>query len=107
MGYDKRDYWEECLASSFNEHAITATNEQIKAVAADIEICRDNIGLAFPTPENPLISEVKTLKLKLKNEHEKVICRECNGYGRIITRGGTFESNSECPKCRGEGRHKP
>ena len=32
------DYWLEAVESSFEEHGITATAEQIKGVAGDIEI---------------------------------------------------------------------
>ena len=102
----KNKYWEECLASSFDEHGIIVTTEQLKAVASDIQIGHENIGLAFYVPENPMISEVARLNTELKDEREKVICRECSGYGRIITYWGTRQSNSECRKCAGEGRHK-
>lgn len=44
------DYWKECLASSFDEHGIPATIEQIDAIAQDVEIARDQFGMTFYSP---------------------------------------------------------
>lgn len=46
----KDDYYAEGLAESFGEHGITATPEQIKAVAADIAVYVENEGQAFYSP---------------------------------------------------------
>lgn len=97
-------YWEECLSSSFEEHGIIASKEQIEAIASDIQISHENYGLAFHVPENPLINELRKVKEELKKEKEKVICEKCKGRGLITSNYGTFTSNSQCSKCRGEGK---
>ena len=96
-------YWKECLEDSFEEHKISATPEQIKGIASDIQASYENIGLVYPTPENPLISELLRVKQKLKKEMEKVVCKSCNGTGSITTYGGTLSATSPCWKCNGEG----
>jgi DnaJ-class molecular chaperone len=44
------------------------------------------------------------IKKQLKIEREKVTCNACRGSGWIISACGTFESQSQCHKCRGEGK---
>jgi DnaJ-class molecular chaperone len=104
-----RDYWQECVAQSLDEHGVTATDEQINAIASDIEGAHENYGMAFYQPSGPSQSErdLKEAQRKLRAEQEKVTCRECKGRGRIILNGPYHSSNSECHKCRGEGRHAP
>lgn len=96
-----RDYWEECIAISFEENNISATDEQIKNVAGDVEASHDNAGMAFghhciPDPRD---TEIATLKTALKNENDKIICPQCKGSGgsRVYP----------CWKCHGEGRRLP
>lgn len=104
----KYDYWDECIAISFGENGITATEDQIKAVAADVQGAHENYGQAFYRPsESPLKSEVEKLKRELRDEREKVWCKDCRGTGRIIIPGPYHSGESQCSKCRGEGRHKP
>jgi hypothetical protein len=103
----KTDYWAESLASSFEEHGITATTAQIEAIARDLEISRDNMGMAFHVPENPLIGELARTQAALKLEKSLVHCKRCNGAGRLVSHFGTFQSDSQCWKCHGEGKHKP
>jgi len=50
MSYSRVDYYVECLADSFAEHGVEATIEQIRAVAADVELGAENIGMAFHSP---------------------------------------------------------
>jgi len=54
---------------------------------------------------NPLAVENKTLKAKLKQEKNKVVCAYCNGAGYIRTNGPSHYSESSCSKCNGEGRY--
>ncbi len=107
MNSAQQNYWEECLATSFEEHGIIVTDLQLKAIADDIQNSHENIGLAFHVPENPLIPEVANLKRELKKEREKVTCDECHGTGNIITYGGTLQFQSSCLQCNGEGRYIP
>jgi len=46
----KLDYWIESVASSLGEHGISATKEQIQAVAEDIQISHEQFGMAFYSP---------------------------------------------------------
>jgi hypothetical protein len=103
----QNDYWKECLASSFDEHGVTVTKEQLAAIAGDVAMGNECYGMAFHTPENPLSCELRDAKAALKKEIEKVICRTCNGRGRITTQGPCHSSNSQCWKCCGEGKHAP
>ena len=59
-------YWHEAVACALDEAGVTATDEQIDAIAKDMEGAHENIGLAFHVPENPLIREVSELERKVK-----------------------------------------
>ena len=98
------DYWKECVSCALDEAGIIASNEQIETIKAIVEGAHDNIGQAYYAPENPLISENKKLERQLSIERDKRHCEECNGKGRITTQGTYHSSNSECYKCRGEGK---
>jgi len=67
------DYWEECIESAFNEAGITATQEQIKSVAADVAVSHENYGMAFGYDciPNPLLSEIQKLEQEIKRNKEK------------------------------------
>lgn len=98
------NYWEECISSSFVEHDIIATKEQIEAIATDIQCAHENYGMVFHVPENPLAGELKKVKSELQKEKEKTMCRECNGRCRIYSNMGTRIISRECSKCNGEGK---
>lgn len=98
-------YWEECLSSSFEEHGIKASEEQIKAIANDVECAHENYGLAFHVPENPLIRELEDTKEKLRKEKDKKMCQSCNGMGYTTFRFGSRSGSSKCDKCGGEGKY--
>jgi len=100
-------YWREALQSSFEEHAVTVTDEQLDAITRDIEGSHECYGMAFYSPDPPSVSEADRLRVELKAERDKVHCETCDGRGRISSAFGTFVSNSQCWKCRGEGRHAP
>lgn len=102
------DYWQEAVACSFDEHGITATKEQISAVAKDMGDARDTIGQAFYVPEDPRDEELEKLKKALRVERDKIHCRACNGRGEIIAPCGTSHvAISGCDRCAGQGRHSP
>lgn len=100
-------YWEECLAQSFEEHGVSITPEQLAAVTRDVEGGHECYGQAFHTPEHPAVEELSRVRAELKAERELVHCETCNGRGRITTQGPYHSSNSECWRCRGNGKHKP
>jgi hypothetical protein len=103
------EYWKESVESSLEEHGVVATDEQITAIAEDMQGSHENIGQAFYEPHGSdrRDDEIKGLKRQLQDEREKVPCKVCNSTGRITTYGGTLMSISSCWKCSGEGRHKP
>ncbi len=103
------DYWKECVTEALEDAKLTATDEQISTITSWVEGAHDNYGMAHGHDciPNPLTAEIESLRSKLKAEEQKVHCKECGGRGRITENFGTRSSNSECWKCRGEGRHKP
>ena len=105
----QRDYWTECVEAAFEEAAISATPEQVEAVAGAVEVSHDNYGMAFYTPPSGehLRSEIDTLKRELADERRKVICKECRGRGSITINGPYHSATSSCWKCGGDGRHLP
>ncbi len=109
MSNPRLDYYCDAVSESFDEHGITATREQIKAVARDMELARDCESQAFYQPENPLIAENTELRRKLSKEQNKRGCRVCGGSGRIIAPFGPVGrvSDSQCDACRGEGKVTP
>lgn len=100
------DYWKECITEAFEDAGIDATEDQIGTVAFWVEGAHDNYSMAHGHDyiPNPLVSENEDLKRELKKERDKVFCKECNGKGRIFQQGPYHSSDSECGKCRGEGR---
>lgn len=107
MSYDRSDYWREAVEIALSEAGVVATPEQIKEIGWAIEGSVENFGQAFHTPESPYPAEIEKLKRELRTEENKVICRTCNGRGRIITQGPYHSSDSQCYKCQGDGRHSP
>lgn len=103
------DYWRECVSESLEDAGIVATKEQIETVTSWVEGAHENFSMAHGHDciPNPLVSENESLKRELSNERNKVVCRECNGHGRTTTQGPYHSSNSECYKCRGEGKVNP
>lgn len=105
-----KNYWDECIESSFNEHGIKATREQIENVAGDVEIAHENFGMAmgYHAIPNPLHAELEEAKRKLKIEQSKVVCSECRGSGIEISEmvGGRV-AVSRCFKCNGDGKVVP
>jgi len=101
------DYWIESLASSFEEHGIVATSEQIARVAADMQVSSENQGQAFYTPPNPMIRELDETKKLLAAEKAKVGCPTCRGKGYVVENFMNRSSTSQCDKCHGEGKITP
>lgn len=112
MNYMK-DYWIESVESSLEEAGVTATKEQIENIASDMEISSEQQSMAnghdvaTKNYHSTKDDEIANLEKMVVSEREKVICKECNGRGRIITQGPYHSSDSQCSKCRGYGRHDP
>ena len=103
------NYWIECVAVSLEENGVSATKEQIEAIARDVRCSHEMYGEAFgyTAIPNPLEGETKRLARELRAEKEKVICGECKGAGSLISYGPYHSFESSCWKCNGEGRHAP
>ena len=102
------DYWRESVQSSLDVHGVTATEAQILAIASDMELSHESVGMAFHVPSgNPMQSEIDELRREMEAERSKTMCGECGGLGFIVTPGPYHSSESECFKCRGAGRCAP
>jgi len=71
------DYWEECLDSSFCEHGIDVTPEQLKAVSEDVKIGHENYGMAFYSP--PAGDRIADINREWKKKYED-LQREFDKY---------------------------
>lgn len=103
------NYWEECISEAFDDAGIKATKEQVDTVASWAEGAHENYGMAhgYDAIPSPYRLEAEQLKRELEREQDKVICKECNGTGRIVIPGPYHSSDSQCSGCRGEGKHIP
>jgi hypothetical protein len=68
MSYSKADYYAEGLSESFDEHGIVATVDQIRAVAADVELYVENQGMAFYSP--PASDRINDIEREWKAKYE-------------------------------------
>ncbi|MCP4900069.1 MAG: hypothetical protein GY906_24125 [bacterium] len=110
MGEDwQATIWQETVASSFDEHGIAATTDQIAKVADDVRGTQENWELVSYTPTGPsqLQKDLTEANRQLDEERRKTTCRECHGIGHITSYGPCHSATSQCWKCRGEGRHLP
>lgn len=99
------DYWIDAVGEAFDVAKLDATTEQIATVARWMESAHEchssaHGGECIP---DPMRLENERLSRALKIEQSKVVCRECNGKGRIVTPGPYHYGNSPCHKCNGEG----
>ena len=107
------DYWQECIEIAFKDAGITATAEQIETVVGAVAGGHENYSMAFgyDVASSNLRAaqedEAEKLRKELIFEREKVACPKCAGRGRVISRFGTMQSDSECSKCRGDGKVHP
>ena len=102
----EEQYWEKCIAIAAEENNIPLTAEQITALAQSAQSGHENYGMAFyePPAGEYLERENKRLREEPVKEQNKVVCPLCRGRGRLISQGPYHSSNSECWKCRGEGK---
>lgn len=102
------EYWIEGVASSLDEHGVTATADQIAAIADDMMGGASVEGEYSHQPRGQAESEADRLNKELRRERAKVTCRPCGGTGNISEPVGTSHwSNSQCDRCNGSGRHDP
>lgn len=104
------NYWQECVAEALDDAGVAATKEQIATITSWVQGAHENYGMAHghDAIPNPLLEENARLGKALKDEQNKVTCKECNGKGSIVTScGPTRSASSGCWKCKGEGRHLP
>ena len=105
------DYWREVIDEALACAGVVATDEQREQIAGDIEVSHENYGMAMghDVASSNLRAarerELKDAQDALERERNKVHCKVCNGTGREVTHGPYHSSDSECWKCRGQGRH--
>lgn len=108
MRVEKKDYFFELLADSLAEHGLSATADEIKAIAEDVVLAVENMDQAFPVPDfNPHREESARLLNELDKEKRKVHCETCKGRGVITIYGPVHFGTTSCFKCNGEGKHLP
>lgn len=107
------DYWHEAVSCALDEMGRLKdfTADELKefgeAMRRAAEMESESTGRIYIP--NPLETENTELKRKLAREESKVGCLECDGTGRIISAwgGSGRTTNSQCFKCRGEGKYLP
>lgn len=77
MSYSKSDYYAEMLSESLDENGVTASREQIAAVASDIVICVENQGMAYYEP--PASDRLNDIEREWKAKYE-ALKREFEAY---------------------------
>lgn len=102
-------YWiiatEEALEE--NEKCGLFSQREIEALAYSIETAArmESEACGHHNIPNLLVAENERLAKAVSAERDKVHCKECNGSGTIVSHGPCHSSESQCWKCRGEGRH--
>lgn len=103
-------YWRDAVIAVLEEIGASIPDaEKLDAAAEVLESYRDNYGMAhghdcIPDPRD---MEIKTLRKSLDTERGKITCSECKGTGWLFRGDSVRSSESQCWKCRGEGRHLP
>ena len=79
------DYWTETISLAFKDSGITATDEQIKAVAECAEVAHDNYGIGhgYYAIQNPENKEIEILK-KAHKEAIKEMQRQIDCYRKSV-----------------------
>ena len=104
-----KKYWIDCVSEAFVDAGISATEEQVKAVANDVCLASEmhsEVTGEINIP-NPLIEENKKLEKLLKDEKSKISCKSCMGRGITHSYGPSYMSTSQCSKCHGDGKASP
>lgn len=52
MGYEKSDYYTECVDSAADEVGLKLTAEQAKYIGEAVEVAVENVGMAFYSPSS-------------------------------------------------------
>ena len=63
---NKTDYWRECIETAAEECGLLLTREQLECMAADVEGCHENYGMAFysPPPSDRIAEVEREWKVK-------------------------------------------
>lgn len=113
-GY-RNEYWTDAIEAALSDIGKDGllSREELETVGGSLAGSAENQSIAFgwdvasANLDAAREREKDDLRKEVRREREKIICRECNGRGRIITQGPYHSSNSQCWKCRGAGRHAP
>lgn len=82
------NYWVECIACSLDEHGVKATQEQIEAIAADVEVSHENFGMAhgYDCIPNPLHAEIAERDERIKRIEKERDCAELDFKKNVAMR---------------------
>lgn len=64
------DYWIECVAQSAKDCGAILTKEQIEAIAADVQCCHENYGMAFYSP--PASERLHSIENEWKRKYQEL-----------------------------------
>lgn len=109
---DVKDYQIEYVEEIFLENRIEAPSKEIirdiiSAIQEDASCIQemDMYKSGWTVGEKcPKEQRIKELEDVIEKEKRKTSCKNCMGTGRGVTYGGTLRFESECIKCKGEGR---
>lgn len=112
MSYSRDDYWQEAFEIAMEDAGAgdllaQLTKEQREQIGGALAGTDENKGMAFPVPESPYRGENDSLKRKLKWQRELEHCTDCNGRGRLRYMAGPWAVDTECNRCRGDGKVHP
>ncbi|MEL6569378.1 MAG: hypothetical protein AAFQ22_13240 [Pseudomonadota bacterium] len=105
------EYWKIAIEESLGEHGIVLSDEQLSAVAVDMDNAHlmygEATGLNVVTANYHASrqSEIDVLKAELKTERDALPCEVCKGgTAKEIGIGGRLVP-MDCWKCGGKGRY--
>lgn len=104
--------WERELYTEVVDEAMHRLGIKDRVCFADISFIGNLVAEAagvhhdYAAPvANPEREEIRRLEAELKKERNKVGCLVCRGTGRVEGAAGPWYTNSQCWKCRGEGKY--
>ncbi len=105
----QQEYWREAASHALEEAGVVFTSAQIDQIGDRLAGIHQVTGEGCGMPSGPSDeSEIDRVRAELRTERAKVICRVCNGNGRIGGYcGPSHRWSGPCDRCNGDGRHSP
>ena len=70
MGYEPKDYWEECISCTADEIGLSLTKEQICKLAEGVAGGHENYGMAFYSP--PASDRLSTIESEWRAKYDRL-----------------------------------